>query len=56
MCIVSAEMFGAWGIWRHSNNGALQELFLGVFGLVGGFVLSAYAIWFVHKLDRSGIA
>ncbi len=53
--IICAEMFGARELWLYPQTKDLVTLWLGVGTLVGGLVLSVYALLFVRKMDRAGI-
>ena len=55
LAIIAADMFGAWAIWHRATIDGLT-LALGIATLVGGLVLTAYALFFVRKMDREKLA
>ena len=55
IAIIAADMFGAWAIWHRATLDGLT-LALGIATLVGGLVLTAYALFFVRKMDRESPA
>ena len=55
LVIVSADMFGAWGLWNYYHGGGNQPLLLGIGGLIAGIGLACYVPWMVNKLDHAHI-
>ena len=55
IAIIVADMFGAWAIWHRADLDALTVGF-GAATLVGGLALTAYALFFVRKLEREELA
>ena len=55
LAIIAADMIGAWAIWHRATIDGLT-LALGIATLVGGLVLTAYALFFVRKMDREKLA
>ena len=55
IAIIAADMFGAWAIWHRETLDTLTVA-LGIATLVGGLVLTAYALFFVRKMDRESAA
>ena len=55
VAIVAADMFGAWGVWEHSQTGDNAALVCGILSFLVGFGLIGYGIWVVRKLDRTRI-
>ena len=53
--IIVADMFGAWALWHRATLDGLT-LALGVATLVGGLALTAYALYFVRKMEREKLA
>ncbi|MEK6799599.1 MAG: hypothetical protein AABZ12_11585 [Planctomycetota bacterium] len=53
--IVAADMFGAWGVYTHTQTGEDAALYVGILSFLGSFALIAYAIWLVRKLDRAHV-
>lgn len=53
--IICAEMFAARELWLYPQTGDLVTLVLGIGTLVGGLLLSVYALLFVRKMDAAGI-
>ncbi len=51
IAIIVADMFGAWAIWHRATLDALTVA-LGIATLIGGLALTAYALYFVRKMDR----
>lgn len=54
IAIIAADMFGAWAIWHRAALDGLTVA-LGIATLVGGLVLTAYALFFVRKMDRESV-
>ena len=55
IAIIAADMFGAWAIWHRATLDGLTVA-LGVATLLGGLVLTAYALYFVRKMEREKLA
>ncbi len=55
VAIIVADMFGAWAIWHRATLDGLTVA-LGVATLVGGLALTAYALYFVRKMEREKLA
>ena len=53
--IILADMFGAWAIWHQDTVGGLTVA-LGFVSLIVGLALTAYAFFFVRKLEREKLA
>ena len=53
--IICADMFGAWAIWHRAELDGMTVA-LGVATLIGGLALTAYALYFVRKLEREKLA
>lgn len=53
ICMVAADMFGAWAVWQNAQTPETSLLVCGVLSFLVGFGLIAYAIWFVRKADRT---
>ena len=53
--IIIADMFGAWAIWHRATLDGLTVA-LGVTTLIGGLALTAYALYFVRKMEREKLA
>jgi len=52
---VATDMFGAWAVWRYSQNGEGFVLLAGLLSFAVGFGLVGYTLWMLHKLDRAKI-
>lgn len=55
IAIMTAEMFGARELFHYQHDGDPLTLWLGILALVGGLGLSVYAVFFVRKMDSSGL-
>ena len=55
IAIIAADMFGAWAIWHRATLDPLT-VGLGIAALIGGLGLTAYALYFVRKMDREKLA
>lgn len=55
ICVVAADMFGAWAVWDYGTSRNPNTLALGIAAFVVGFGLIGYGIWFVRKADRAHI-
>ncbi len=55
LAIVTAEMFGARELWHFRVTQDAAELWMGILSLAGGLGLSAYALFFVRKMDSAQI-
>lgn len=53
--IVTAELFGARELWVYQATQDLATLWMGILSLMGGLGLSVYALFFVRKMESSGI-
>ena len=53
--IIIGDMFGAWAIWHRATLDGLTVV-LGVATLIGGLALTAYALYFVRKMEREKLA
>lgn len=53
--IVTAEMFGARELWHYQITKDLATLWMGILSLAGGLGLSVYALFFVRKMDATGV-
>lgn len=52
LCIVGAELVGAWALRAHSQTGALAMLLIGLVTLVGGLGLAGYSEHIARILER----
>ncbi len=55
VAIVSADLFGAWAIWHHTQTQDMLALVAGVLSFVVSFGLIGYTILLVRKLDNAKI-
>ncbi|MFQ5490365.1 MAG: hypothetical protein ACE5GE_06550 [Phycisphaerae bacterium] len=53
--IVATDMFGGWAVHQYHLSGQPLTLAAGIASFLGGFAVIAYAVWFIHKLDRAQI-
>lgn len=53
LCIVAADMFGAWAVFDYRQSGNTTNLVLGIASFVFGLGMIAYGAWFVRKLTRA---
>jgi len=55
LAMVAADLFGVWAVYDYVQTHQASTLALGIVSMVGGLGLLAYAVWFIHKLDRAHI-
>jgi len=53
VCIVMADMFGAWALWQNSQKSEALLPLAALLSFLLGFGLIAYAIWFTRKAEKA---
>ncbi len=53
VCMVAADMFGAWGVYHYAQYHDLNFLLLGIASLVASLGIVAYAFWFALKSEQA---
>lgn len=52
---MSAELFGMREFWFYQQTHDPMTLWMGILSLAGGLALAIYALFFVRKMESSGI-
>ncbi len=55
VAIVSADLFGARELWYYQITNDAGTFWLGILSLLVGLALSVYALFFVRKMERTGV-